>query len=330
MDNQYSEKDISLDLMFNYVFKKLAPQQEETFESFLDEHEEYANLVDGILNYSIHENISSKEELEKRLDVDKTAFFKKFPDLVKYDKDNSISTKKENGQNWNKYFLLILFLLGAFSIWKMTNTEPVKEAIKEDTTIDASVIKEEEKKESIKNEKSDIEENKETLKKSDIQKNAIDTDKIPEPLDQKIERPKVFAEVKSELEQLSPIRSLAANTWENKFTVKGNNAVIEQVELLLTQGDSTQKSLYCIGLHELTKTPPNLNRAIKLLRKVKQNEYPDATWFLFRAYILNDNLQSAKTEFQKMKSAPSRNQRYYEDNFLKSLPPAIKDFFKVE
>lgn len=322
MDNQYTEKNVSLDLMFNYVFKKLTPQQEEAFELFLDEHEEYANLMDGILNYSIQEKISSKEELEKRLDVDKAAFFKEFPGLVKYDKDNSTPSKKENGQNWSKYFLLILFLLGAFFIWKMINTEPANEEVKEDTIIDSSIIKEEEKKAPTKEEK-----NEDTLKEIDIQNNTFDSDKIPEQLDQKVEKPKVFADVKAELEQLSPISPLAANTWENKFTVKGNNAVIEQVELLLAQGDSTQKSLYCIGLHELTKSPPNLNRAIKLLSKVKQNEFPDATWFLFRAYISNDNMQAAKAEFQKIKSSPSSNQKYYEDKFLKSLPPAIKNFF---
>ena len=300
MNNIYTEKDISLSLLFDYTFKKLSPDKDQAMELFLDEHEDYADLVDGILNYCLNEKVKTKADLEKSLASDKTNFFKKYPQLEKLAQSKTTQNKVLKKKNNFRYLLLsMLLLLGSFAIWKISNLDnnsidDPKPNIQ--TPIDSSDEEEEEKK----------------------------IEKINSPT--KTPKSSAIAELEMSLEKNKALALSASDLWKSEFTQKGNNTILENAEKQIEAGNPSQNSLFCVGLNELTKADPDLNKAIELLQQVNQNDYPDATWFLFRTYVLSNEMEKAKIEFGKMQASPAQS-KYYKNKFLS--PSIIKSFQSI-
>jgi len=330
MNQIYTEDNISLNSLLDYVFKKLSIEQENAMEIFLDEHEEYADTVDGILNYCLKEEIKTKADLEKNLEVNKELFFSKFPELRASNlKQKTIGKKRKSTNKKSLWiFLPLLFAVGIFSIWqwnKVTRVELPKENIQapnQETPKNIlpnvqEIIKEKE----IDNSK-ERDKLRATKEKKSLNRNSNITQQEPNIKANPIN----LNNVKDEIEVKYPLIAQADLSWNKEFTERGN-PVLEDAVNQLAAGDSTQRALYCVGLNELIKNPPNLNQAIELLEKVKQYEYQDATWFLFRAYISMGNFDRAKAEFRKMKNNPNTSV-YYEEKFLKNISQETKDFFQ--
>jgi len=133
--------------------------------------------------------------------------------------------------------------------------------------------------------------------------------------------PQNFKSIGKEIESQHPLIAQANETWSKEFEVLGNPPLDNAINQL-AKGDSTAYARYCVGLYELTKEKPDLEKSIQLLTAIPQYEFPDATWYLFRAYLLSGDIDKAKLTFKKMKS----NAEYYNEIFLKKLSPSVVDF----
>lgn len=323
----YNEENISLEALIDYVFKKLPVATENAMENFLDSHQEYADTVDGILDYCTDKNITTKEALMENLRLNKVSFFDRFPHLKASEPTSPALQKKQEVTqkkiSWSFLgILLASIILIGLALWYLTNSSEKKQ--KNDKIEKERLVKKEDAVQPI-DEKDSTNLIKPNEKKIiDGQKSKIKNSQNTKKSNSKVQTN--LESVRKEIAAVFPLIEQADQQWDETFVMRGNTALDEMKNLLIAK-DSTQYALYGVGLHELTKEKPNVNKAIKLLKKVQQREYPDAIWFLFRGYLLTGEIEQAEILYKKM-NTDDRTGNYYRQNFFRSLSPATLEFFQ--
>jgi len=335
MHPRYTEENINLNTLMDYVFQELTPSEENAMEDFLDGNEEYSDTVNGILNYCLKENIKTKEALENNLKTNKAAFFEKFPTIDPKNLKKISDPNKDDKSGNGKFFWLLLLLLVAVGVaFIFLKSQPKdddskKQQIEEQDTQDG---KKTQRIDSLSN----IQDSLQNINKEpqDSIQAPSDKNKTPQQQDPKDKikvlraqlTPQELERIGKEMETQEPLMAQANESWNKEFEILGNPPLEKAIQQLAA-GDSTSYARYCVGLYELTKASPDLNKAIQLLSAVQQYEYPDVTWYLFRTYLLSGDLEQAKQTFKDMNSNPE-NKEYYQDNFLKNLPLTMTDLLK--
>lgn len=328
----YTKENINLNSLMDYVFHELSPTEENAMENFLDENEEYSDTVNGILNYCLKENIKTKKALENNLENNKAAFFLRFPEIDPKNLKPSTSINTENKSGNGKFIWLLFFLLFivgglfVFSKFLSSGDNSQNEQINNQSTQGSEQI---DVSPNIKNKEN---EKQEDTTQDDHPQDSLNKKKPPRQQDSKNKitspraelTPQELKRIEKEIERQKPLMAQASETWNKEFEMLGSPP-LENAINRLAEGDSTSYARYCVGLHELTKEKPDLNIAIQLLSGVQPYEHPDATWYLFRAYLLSGAIEKAKLEFEKM---DKNNTVYYNENFLKELSPTTIDFFR--
>lgn len=64
------EINVDIEVISKYIFKKLSEEEENAFEAFLDEHDDYAEITEGLMEYCMDYKIRTIEDFHAKLGED--------------------------------------------------------------------------------------------------------------------------------------------------------------------------------------------------------------------------------------------------------------------
>ena len=128
-NKQTKMKKIDTDTLLKYAFQDLSSKREVEVESYLDDNPTDAAIVDGILNFALKNDLTTKKEYEKAIEKNRLETISKFKERV--EADTTLGNQK--GRKIVRIIIgvILLFALG-FSAYYLLNTNEVDTVIEKE------------------------------------------------------------------------------------------------------------------------------------------------------------------------------------------------------
>lgn len=128
MATSYNTQNITLEALLDYFFERLSEDQEAAMETFFDQHQDYADLIEEIGAYCLDHHINSPEDYFEHFRDKEQAFLERYnlSEIKSAGNDQASASNKAGKRNYGKNRLVLfvlLFVLIAL-LWFFANLRP--------------------------------------------------------------------------------------------------------------------------------------------------------------------------------------------------------------